>query len=37
MGLTNMETFQKCFSIDFDNLVTKANNGIGMKFMQERR
>ena len=37
MGLTNMETFQKCFSTDFDNLVTKVNNGKGMEIMQERR
>ena len=32
-----MESFQKCFSTDFDNLVTKVNNGIGMKIMKERR
>ena len=32
-----MATFQTFFSTDFGNLVSKVNNGIGMKFMQERR
>ena len=35
MGVTNIK--KKFFSTDFDNLVTKVNNGIGLEIMQERR